>query len=60
MKTVFFIVGRTASGKDSLTNAVAQDLNMKVLKSYATRPMRKDDPKDVESHIFIKPKEVKQ
>lgn len=60
MKTVFLIVGRTASGKDSIVKTVAKDFNLKILKSYATRPIRTDDPKDIEAHTYITSEEVEQ
>ena len=40
MHTVFCIIGRTASGKSTIVNAVAKDLNLKILKSYTTRARR--------------------
>lgn len=50
MKTVFLIVGETASGKDSLTNKICLELNLKQLLSYATRPKRY---KTEDTHVFI-------
>ena len=55
MHNLYLIVGRTASGKDSLTRAVAEKLNLKILSSYATRPKR---PGETNEHIFITPEEV--
>lgn len=60
MKTVFLVVGRTASGKDSIVKKVAEDLDLQILKSYATRPIRVDDPKDIDAHTYIKPEQVEQ
>lgn len=71
-KTIFLIVGQTASGKDSLVNAMCkiekqptQDVfgdfwwqgNYKQLISYATRPRRENEG---DTHIFIQPNEVEQ
>lgn len=71
-KTVFLIVGQTASGKDSLVNAMCQiekppvqDIfgdfqwqgNYKQLISYTTRPRRENED---DTHIFIQPNEVEQ
>lgn len=71
-KTIFLIVGQTASGKDSLVNAMCniekppkQDVfgdfwrqgNYKQLISYATRPRRENEG---DTHIFIQPSEVEQ
>lgn len=57
MHNLYLIVGRTASGKDSLTRAVADKLNLKILSSYATRPKR---PGETNEHIFISPEEVEK
>ena len=57
MHNLYLIVGRTASGKDSLTRAVAEKLNLKILSSYATRPKRLGETNE---HIFISPEEVEQ
>ncbi len=54
--TVFLIVGESASGKDTLTAKLKED-GYKVLCSYSTRPRRVDE---VDTHIFIKPEEVRQ
>lgn len=55
MHNLYLIVGRTASGKDSLTRAVAEKYNLKILSSYATRPKR---PGETNEHIFIASEEV--
>lgn len=57
MHNLYLIVGRTASGKDSLTRTVANKLNLKILSSYATRPKR---PGETNEHIFISPEEVEK
>lgn len=57
MHNLYLIVGRTASGKDSLTRAVAEKLNLKILSSYATRPKR---PGETTEHIFISSEDVAQ
>lgn len=69
-KTVFLVVGQTASGKDSLVNAMCttaiksliQDMSglyavepYKQLVSYTTRPRRENEGN---THIFISPDEV--
>ena len=71
-KTIFLVVGQTASGKDSLVNAMCQlekpptqDVfgdfwwqgNYKQLISYTTRPRRENEG---DTHIFIQPNEVEQ
>lgn len=70
-KTIFLIVGQTASGKDSLVNGMCKHFKLpmtdifgqwnlrpyKQLISYATRPRRKNEG---DTHIFIQPNEVEQ
>jgi guanylate kinase len=55
MKTVFLIVGKSASGKDTLVNMLCK-YGYKQLCSYTTRPRRIDEG---DTHIFITPEEVK-
>lgn len=55
---LFCVVGRTSSGKTEITKAVASELSMKVVKSYATRPMRESETIENSDHIFIKTEEV--
>jgi guanylate kinase len=55
MHNLYLVVGRTASGKDSLTRSVAVNHGLKILNSYATRPKR---PGETNEHIFISPEEV--
>jgi len=56
LKTCILIVGESSSGKDSLANMLKHD-GYKILKSYTTRPPRKNG---VDTHIFIKPEEVEK
>ena len=55
MHNLYLIVGRTASGKDSLTRKVAEKYNLKILSSYTTRPKR---PGETNEHTFISPDDV--
>mgnify|MGYP000171644499 FL=1 len=55
---VFCIIGRSASGKSTITKNVANKLGMKILKSYTTRTMRKEETFDNSDHVFITNKEV--
>lgn len=57
MKTVFLIVGESASGKDSLVNKLCKETGLKQLKSYSTRPRRENEE---DTHIFIQPEDVKE
>lgn len=52
-------MGRTCAGKTSLAKAVAESLNMKVVKSYTTRPMREGESEHTSDHIFVSDDEVK-
>lgn len=58
MHTVFCIIGRTASGKSTIVNAVAKDLNLKILKSYTTRTRRQNEIGDNCDHTFISANDV--
>ena len=44
------IVGRTGSGKDYLANKLCETYDLKILKSYTTRPKRTENE---DTHIFI-------
>lgn len=52
-------MGRTCAGKTSLAKAVAELFNMKVVKSYTTRPMREGENEHTSDHIFVSDDEVK-
>ena len=52
MKNLFLIVGKSGSGKDYLCGILDGKDHFQV-KSYTTRPVRKEDPKDETSHTFI-------
>lgn len=56
-KTVFLVVGRTSSGKDSLVEEICKNEGYKQLKSYATRPKRQGEGN---THTFITKDEVAQ
>lgn len=52
-------MGRTCAGKTSLAKTVAESFNMKVVKSYTTRPMREGENEHNSDHIFVSDDEVK-
>lgn len=52
-------MGRTCSGKTTLAKAVAEAFNMKIVRSYTTRPIRKDENEHTSDHIFISDEDVK-
>lgn len=60
MHKLFCIIGRTGSGKSTLTKMVADELGLKILKSYTTRPMRANETEENSDHIFISPEEVEK
>ena len=58
--TVYCVLGRTSSGKSTITKKVADQLNMGVLKSYTTRPRRENETDENCDHTFISPDEVEK
>ena len=50
MHTIFCILGKTGSGKDSLVNEVSAKEGLTSLISYTTRPRRNNEG---DSHIFV-------
>lgn len=58
MHKLFCIIGRTGSGKSTLVKKTANELGLKILKSYTTRPMRESESIENSDHIFISPDEV--
>lgn len=58
--TVYCVLGRTGSGKSTITKEAANKLNMKVLKSYTTRQRRENETDDNCDHTFISPDEVEK
>ena len=58
MHKVFCIIGRTASGKSTIVNAVAKAMKLKVLKSYTTRARRKNEVENNCDHTFISADDV--
>ena len=52
-KKLFCIMGRTSTGKSTLTKEVAKQLNLKVVKSYTTRPLRPGETEEESDHCFI-------
>lgn len=58
--TVYCVLGRTSSGKSTITQKAANNLNMKVLKSYTTRQRRENETDENCDHTFISPDEVEK
>ena len=57
MHTIFLVVGESGSGKDSLINMICNEIGLKQLKSYTTRPRRENEH---DTHVFISPDDVEQ
>lgn len=53
----FLIIGRSSSGKSSIAKAVCEKLNLKLVISYTTRPMRPGET-NYADHIFINDNDV--
>lgn len=51
LKTIFCIQGYTASGKDSITKQVSNDLNIPILVSHTTRPKRIKETEGIEYYF---------
>ena len=60
MHKLYCIIGRTASGKSTITGLAAKELGMNILKSYTTRKPRKGETKEKSDHTFISSDEVEQ
>lgn len=58
--TVYCVLGRTGSGKSTITQKAAKQLNMKVLKSYTTRQRRENETDENCDHTFISHDEVEK
>lgn len=59
-KTIFLIIGRSATGKSSIAREACKRLGSKLVKSYTTRPMRPNEDSETSDHIFIKPEDVER
>lgn len=59
--TVYCVLGRTGSGKSTITKEAAKQLNMNILRSYSTRQyLRQGETKENSDHILISPDEVEK
>lgn len=50
MNNIYCIIGNSGSGKTTIADALQREYNLSVLKSYTTRPKRKETDND---HIYI-------
>lgn len=53
------ILGRSGSGKNYIANKLERR-GFASVKSYTTRPIRQDDPNDINTHLFISPDRVNE
>ena len=59
--TIYCVLGRTGSGKSTVTKQAAKQLNMNVLRSYSTRQYLRDgETKENSDHTLIFPDEVEK
>ena len=59
--TVYCVLGRTGSGKSTVTKEAAKQLNIKILRSYSTRQyLRQGETKENSDHILISPDEIEK
>ena len=59
--TVYCVLGRTGSGKSTVTKETAKQLNMNILRSYSTRQyLRQGETKEKSDHTLISPDEVEK
>lgn len=59
--TVYCVLGRTGSGKSTVTKEAAKQLNMNILRSYSTRQyLRQGETKENSDHILISPDEIEK
>lgn len=50
---IYCIMGRSASGKTTISNEISKRTGIKTVKSYTTRPMRTSENPETSDHIFI-------
>ena len=53
----FLFVGRTATGKSSIAEAVSNKMGLRVVKSYTTRPPRESELFGRSDHYFVSDEE---
>lgn len=59
--TIYCVLGRTGSGKSTITKDAAKQLNMSILHSYSTRQyLRQGETKENSDHTLILPDEVEK
>ena len=56
-KPLICLIGKSGSGKNYIANKLERK-GFTSVKSYTTRPIREDDPNDINTHIFISPDRV--
>lgn len=59
MKTIICIVGKTSSGKDTITRHIMEKFGLDMVCSYATRPMREGEVNGRE-HYFVTKEQMQE
>lgn len=59
MKTIICIVGKTSSGKDTITRHIMEKFGLGMVCSYATRPMREGEVNGRE-HYFVTKEQMQE
>lgn len=59
MKPLITLIGKSGSGKNYIANKLERK-GFTSVKSYTTRPIRHDDPNDINTHTFISPDRVSE
>lgn len=52
------LLGTSGSGKTTIANKLQRKYGYSSIKSYTTRPIRENDPNDINSHTFISSEDV--
>lgn len=54
MKKIICIMGKSATGKSTIINYITKrNSDFFSVKSYSNRPIRENDPNDINTHIFV-------
>lgn len=59
MGKIFIVMGKSATGKDTIYSELVQHLNLRKITCYTTRPIRSQETEGVEYH-FVSEEQMKQ
>lgn len=57
---VFYIIGKSSSGKDTIYKKLIKETNLKPIVPYTTRPMREGETEGVEYHFVSSLEDIKR